>query len=58
MRKLVQHNMTYRVFKADARLVRAVLESNGLKKTDGHEWNVMWLGTNAKQFQYQDLNLH
>jgi hypothetical protein len=34
--------MLFKLHKADAKQVKAVLETNGLVLTEGHEWNVIW----------------
>lgn len=53
---LKHKDLLYRVFKADARLVRSVLEHSGFTYTDSHDWNMMWLGTSAQQYLYEGLN--
>ena len=53
---LHQSDLLYRVFKTDARLVRSVLENAGFAHTDSHNWNLMWLGTNAQSYLYEGLN--
>jgi len=34
--------MFFKMVKADAKLVKAVMETNGLGQTEGNEWNVLW----------------
>lgn len=47
--------MLYKMHKADAKLVKAVLESNGFVCTDTHEWNVMWSCRGVDQHVYEEL---
>jgi tubulin polyglutamylase TTLL5 len=51
-------NLLYKVHKADAKLVRSILESVGFGYTDSHDWNIMWLGCSAKLYLYEDLNVN
>ena len=50
------HNLLYRVFKSESKLLRSILEFNGFHLTESHDWNIMWVGTNAKPYLYQGLN--
>jgi tubulin polyglutamylase TTLL5 len=52
----VQKELTYRVHKSDARLVRSILEAVGFSYTDSHDWNLMWVGAVPKPFVYEGLN--
>jgi tubulin polyglutamylase TTLL5 len=51
-----QYDLLYRVYKTDARLVRSVLELVGFRHTDSHDWNIMWICSSAKNYQYEGLN--
>lgn len=42
--------------KADAKLVKAVMETNGLGQTEGNEWNVLWTSQSVKPFMYDQMN--
>ena len=42
--------------KADAKLVKAVMETNGLGQTEGNEWNVLWTSQSVKHFMYDSMN--
>lgn len=48
--------LKYKIHKAEARLVRSILEVAGFSYTDSHDWTVMWLGCNAKLYLYEGLN--
>jgi hypothetical protein len=37
------NELLYRFFKADTRLIKAILENNNFSHTDGHNWNLLWL---------------
>lgn len=41
--------------RADAKLVKAVLESNGFQVTEGHDWNVMWSSRGVETHIYEEL---
>jgi hypothetical protein len=47
--------MLYKMHKADARLVKAVLETNHFQVTDGHDWNVMWSARGVDAHIYEEL---
>ena len=51
-----RRHLKYKVHKAEARLVRSILEKSGFSYTDSHDWTVMWLGCNAKLYLYEGLN--
>ena len=42
--------------KADAKIVKAVFETNGFGQTEGNEWNVLWTSQSVKQFIYDQMN--
>ena len=37
-----QAEMLFKMVKADAKLVKSVLETNGFGQTEGHDWNILW----------------
>ena len=37
-------DLLYKFLKTDSRLVKSILENSGLRPTDSHDWNVMWMG--------------
>ena len=37
----------YKMLKSDSKLVRYILEINGLKMTDRHDWNILWTNTHG-----------
>jgi len=41
--------------KADSRLVKGVLESNGFQATEGHDWNIMWSSRGVDAHIYEEL---
>ncbi|OMJ83252.1 hypothetical protein SteCoe_15839 [Stentor coeruleus] len=50
------HQLLYKIFKADAKLIRSVLESSGFFYTESHSWNLLWSGSSPQEFLYEDLN--
>lgn len=48
--------MFFKMVKADAKLVKAVMETNGLGQTEGNEWNVLWTSQSVKHFMYDSMN--
>lgn len=48
-----QFDMFYKMVKADARLVKAVFETNGMNQTEGNEWNIMWTSQSVKNYVYE-----
>ena len=50
-----QPELLYKVLKADVKMVRALLETHGFERTDGHEWNVLWSCTSLKPYIYEGL---
>lgn len=42
--------------KADARLVKAVFETNGMNQTEGNEWNIQWTSQSVKSYVYEQMN--
>lgn len=53
---ILQKDLTYRVHKSDARLVRSILEASGFSYTDSHDWNLLWIASVPKPFVYEGLN--
>jgi hypothetical protein len=41
--------------RADAKLVKATLETNGFVLTEGHDWNVMWSSRGVDTHIYEEL---
>lgn len=54
----LSRNLLYKVYKAEATLVRSILEASGFGYTDSHDWNIMWLGCSAKLYLYEGLHAH
>lgn len=48
--------LTYKLIKCEAKLMRATLESNGFVPTEGHDWNLLWSSQSYKQFIYDNLS--
>ena len=42
--------------KADAKLVKGVMETSGLGQTEGNEWNVLWTSQSIKSYIYEAMN--
>ncbi|CAG9317785.1 unnamed protein product [Blepharisma stoltei] len=53
---LQPHELLYRIYKTDAKLVRSIFEASGFNYTDSHDWNIMWIGSSAKPYLYEGLN--
>lgn len=47
--------MLFKLVKADAKLVRAVYESNYWGQTEGNDWNLCWSSQSFKQSTYDSL---
>ena len=52
---LAPHDLLYRTYKTEGRLVRSILEHAGFTSTESHEWNIMWLGGCPKPYLYEGL---
>ena len=50
-----QFELFFKTVKADAKLVKSVMESNGLGQTEGNDWNVLWTSQSLKQSSYDSL---
>ena len=48
--------LTYKIFKTEARLVRSILENSGFFYTDSHNWNILWSGASPPDYLYESLN--
>lgn len=53
-----QFDMFFKMVKADAKLVKAVMETNGLGQTESNEWNVLWTSQSIKSFIYEAMLEH
>ena len=51
-----QTELLYKLLKCDAKLVRTVLETNGFRYTESHDWNVLWMTSSANSYVYEGLN--
>jgi len=51
-----QHDLLYRIYKTDARIVRSTLDMHGFMHTDSHTWNIMWMGCTPKPYLFEGLN--
>ena len=47
--------VAYKMLKCDSKLIRFILEINGLVGTDRHDWNVLWTNTQGKGYFYERL---
>jgi hypothetical protein len=50
-----QPELLYKMHKADAKLVKAVFESNGFVTTEGHDWNILWSSRGVEPHVYDEL---
>ncbi|OMJ73556.1 hypothetical protein SteCoe_27720 [Stentor coeruleus] len=48
--------LLYKTIKAEAKLVRSILENSGFIHTDSHTWNLLWSGIALQEYIYEDLN--
>lgn len=48
--------MFFKMVKADAKLVKGVMETSGLGQTEGNEWNVLWTSQSIKSYIYEAMN--
>jgi tubulin polyglutamylase TTLL5 len=50
--------LTYRMFQSDVKLVRSILENSGFSNTEGHDWNLLWIGHNPKPNFYEKIGIY
>lgn len=48
--------LSYKLIKSEAKLVRSTLESYGFSYTESHDWNMLWLCVPGKPYLYEGLN--
>ena len=48
--------LSYKLIKSEAKLVRSTLETYGFNYTDSHDWNMLWLCVPGKPYLYEGLN--
>ena len=36
--------------------MRSILQANGFSQTEGHDWNLLWLNSSCKPYQFEGLN--
>ena len=48
--------LSYKLIKSQAQLVRSTLETYGFTYTDSHDWNLLWLCVPGKPYLYEGLN--
>lgn len=52
-----QHHLCfYKMLKCESKLIRFMLELNGMMSTDRHDWNMLWTHTQGKTYFYERLN--
>lgn len=51
-----QYDLLFKLVKTDAKLIRALLESNSFNQTEGHDWNILWTCQSQKPTMYEGLN--
>ena len=44
--------------KADAKLVKGVMETNGFGQTESNDWNILWTSQSIKSFIYEAMLEH
>ena len=45
----------YKMLKCESKLIKFILELNGLMSTDRHDWNMLWTHTTGKTYFYERL---
>ena len=50
--------LVYKLYHAEARLVRSVLEQAGFSPTESHDWNILWAGTVPQRYLFEGLLEH
>ena len=45
----------YKMLKCESKLIRFILELNGLMSTDRHDWDMLWTHTQGKTYFYERL---
>lgn len=48
-------DLVYKLYHAEARLVRSVLEQAGFHCTESHDWNLLWAGTVPPRYLFEGL---
>ena len=48
--------LTFKLLKCEARLIRSTFESIGFTYTESHDWNVLWIAAATKPYLYDGLN--
>lgn len=43
------------MLKCDSKLIKFILELNGIISTDRHDWNMLWTNTQGKSYFYERL---
>lgn len=51
-----QTELLYKLLKCEARLIRSVLEINGFRSTESHDWNILWMNSSTNSYVYEGLN--
>lgn len=54
----LEENLSYRMFQNDIKLVRSILENSGFVNTEGHDWNLLWIGHNPKPNFYEKIGIY
>lgn len=53
--RLSGQELVFRLYHAEGKLVRAILEQAGFMQTDSHEWNLLWAGTVPPRYLFDGL---
>jgi len=53
--RLSGQELVFRLYHAEGKLVRAILEQVGFMQTDSHEWNLLWAGTVPPRYLFDGL---
>lgn len=48
--------LLYKILRGDTKLVRSMLEANGMAYTESHEWNILWSSSSCKGYLYEGMN--
>jgi len=56
--RFTQDTCLFKMLKCESKLVKFILEQNGLTSTDRHDWHILWTHTQGKTYFYERLSPH
>lgn len=51
-----QTDLYFKLVRCEAKLLRAVLETNQFQQTETHDWTILWSSQSYKPYLYDNLN--